>query len=312
MPVEKIPIVVVSGALGSGKSALIQALLAIKPWSASALIINEAGEVNIDHQLLGQVAYASENVTAGCVCCDGAASLIDRLQDLFWLHLTKKIPALRQVLIEASGVADPAQLHQTLTSDAFIRSRFAPPVMLKTVDALQLAGPVPPTGGLYQILTKTDLLSAEDRHALSQRLLHTTPPLAFLKPDFLRDLEQWGERWPEALPPLAPPPVNAAEADASHWPCLTIALQPQEARRLRDGDLEAVYARQGAALARLKAVLEDTAGHQRVIDIVHGRLYPSRGVTPSGAGPSANHVVVFGQRAALLAFQIDLRKRLSE
>src|SRR5690606_14273317 len=134
----------------------------------------------------------------------------------------------------------------------------------------------------------------------------------FSKPEFLHRLEQWGERWPEALPPLAPPPVNAAEADASHWPCLTMALQPQEARRLRDGDLEAVYARQGAALARLKAVLEDTAGHQRVIDIVHGRLYPSRGVTPSEAGPSANHVVVFGQRAALLAFQIDLRKRLSE
>ncbi len=311
MLLKKIPIVVVTGELGSGKSALIQALLAIKPWSASALIINEAGEVNIDHQLFGQVAYASENVTAGCVCCDGAASLIDRLQDLFWLQLTKKIRPLRQVLIEASGVADPAQLHQTLTSDAFIRSRFASPVLLKTVDALQLDR-LAPENGVYPILTKTDLLTAADHHVLSQRLLHATPPsLVLSKPDLLQTLEQLGERWPEALPPLAPPPINASEADTSHWPCLTISLSPPEARRLRDEDLEAVYARHGAALARLKAVLEDSAGHQRVVDIVHGRLYPSRIVPPSDAEPSTGHVVVFGQRAALLSFQIDLRKHLS-
>lgn len=320
MPIQKIPIVLVTGELGSGKTALINALLEIDPWPDSALIINEAGESSIDHQLFNTIAYASENIVDGCICCDGGGTLIERIQELFWLHLTKRTRPLRQLLIEASGLSDPSQLYQKIAGDALIRSRFTEPIVLKMVDAQHVIASEVSAAPYYHILAKTDLLEAEALDRLQSATQLLDPSTTFHKPDFLALLAQVGTQWWKRFLPLRAPGTASSKVLTAHLPSLTIPLSSDHARVLNDEDLYELYVPYQKELIRLKAILENKNGEKRVVDIVRSQLYPSR-VVPrpaeyasrtNQAGDARNFLVVFGERAALLRFLTDLRQWLSE
>ena len=98
-----IPVTVVTGFLGAGKSTLIQAWLSELPRESTAVIVNERGDVGIDGELLSAHVARLREITGGCVCCSTQAELVSALQEL-----SQSTPRPERLLIETSGAASPA------------------------------------------------------------------------------------------------------------------------------------------------------------------------------------------------------------
>jgi len=138
---NKIPVSVVTGFLGSGKTTLLNRMLSPEhadPAVArrTALLINEAGAVGIDHE---RVRHLSDNVMvleSGCLCCSVRGELVDALRELFLDALHKRVPPFSRVLIETSGLADPAAVMHTLKFDGFLRDRYTYAGCITVVDCI--------------------------------------------------------------------------------------------------------------------------------------------------------------------------------
>ena len=115
---------VITGFLGSGKTTLLRRLLAQEALGETALLINEFGEVGIDHLLVEEVAPDTVLLPSGCVCCSVRGDLKAALLTLHGRRSRGEIPAFRRVLLETTGLADPGPILATLTLDPQLRGRF--------------------------------------------------------------------------------------------------------------------------------------------------------------------------------------------
>lgn len=129
------PVTVLTGFLGSGKTTLLNRLVQ-SPWGAeTALVINELGAVAIDHAL---VRHASEDVVvldSGCVCCTVAGELVTTLRDLYFRRAKGEVPPFKRVVIETTGLADPAPILHTLIQMPLVVARYSLAGVVTTVDA---------------------------------------------------------------------------------------------------------------------------------------------------------------------------------
>lgn len=126
---------VLTGFLGSGKTTLLQRVLAGEDMGQTALLINEFGEVGIDHLLVQEIAPNTVLLPSGCVCCSVRGDLKQALIDLHDKRSRGEIPAFRRVLLETTGLADPAPILATLQRDPQLRGRFHLGLLLTVVDA---------------------------------------------------------------------------------------------------------------------------------------------------------------------------------
>ena len=111
-----IPVSVVTGFLGTGKTTLLRRVLRDPAWADSAVIVNEFGEVPLDHELLAASEEVLVNVSTGCLCCVVRSDLTATLLDLLRRRAAGTVPPYARVLIETSGLADPAPiLHALMT-----------------------------------------------------------------------------------------------------------------------------------------------------------------------------------------------------
>jgi len=120
----KIPVTVVTGFLGSGKTTLINQLLARPELANTAVIVNEYGEQGIDHEL---IRFSAEKVLLlenGCVCCALRGDLQQTLRDLFLARRGGEIGDFERVLLETTGLADPAPVLQTLLIDTMLLAHY--------------------------------------------------------------------------------------------------------------------------------------------------------------------------------------------
>ena len=137
-----IPVSLVTGYLGSGKTTLISRLLGHPGMGETAVIVNELGEVGIDHHLLRRVDERTVLLASGCLCCTLRGDLADELRDLLDRRQAGEIPAFRRVVVETTGLADPTPIVNTLLSEPMLRHQYELDGVVATIDAMHgLRGP---------------------------------------------------------------------------------------------------------------------------------------------------------------------------
>src|SRR4051812_9062583 len=102
----------------------------------TAVIVNELGEIGIDHHLLRRVDERTVLLPSGCLCCSLRGDLADELRDLLSRRTRGEIPPFRRVVVETTGLADPAPILATLLSEPVVRHHYEPERVVATVDAL--------------------------------------------------------------------------------------------------------------------------------------------------------------------------------
>jgi len=132
----KTPVTLVTGFLGSGKTTLISALLRHPRMGETAVIVNELGEVAIDHHLIRRVDERTVLLKSGCVCCSLRGDLADELRDLLSRRERGEIPPFRRVVVETTGLADPAPIVFTLLSEPVVKHHYELEGLVATVDAV--------------------------------------------------------------------------------------------------------------------------------------------------------------------------------
>jgi G3E family GTPase len=176
-----LPVTLLTGFLGSGKTTLLNQLLRTVPLTA--VVMNEFGEVALDHQLLAESRGPLALLSGGCVCCQVVGALAPTLKNLALGRADGTLPPFERVIIETTGIADPAPILDTLLNERWIAARLRMDGVVSTVDALlaeeqlqrheEARRQVAVADRL--VLTKTDLASAETRARLEARLKQLNP-----------------------------------------------------------------------------------------------------------------------------------------
>jgi G3E family GTPase len=187
MSVARIPVTILSGFLGSGKTTLLRHGLADSRGPGTAIVINEFGEEGLDDRLVRTVAGEAVLVAGGCACCAKRPDLVEALGGLLDEHQRGR-RALRRVIIETSGLADPAPIAFTLATDPMLRHHFVTAQIVVTVDAVngrsQLATHPESRKQVAVadelVVTKRDL-AGSDRARELVRELHELNPAATLR-----------------------------------------------------------------------------------------------------------------------------------
>lgn len=180
---RRIPVIVLTGFLGAGKTTLLNHLLACPEMARSAVLINEFGEVGVDHHLVEKVDETLVVLDSGCICCSVQGDLVKALKGLFQRALRREIGPIDRVVIETTGLADPAPVIHTLMQDAFIADRYRCDGVITAVDATHADGQLDTyPEALRQVamadrllITKCDLADFATRVTLADRLGSLNP-----------------------------------------------------------------------------------------------------------------------------------------
>lgn len=130
------PVNLLTGCLGSGKTTLLQRLLADPALADTAVLINEFGEVGLDHHLLERIDDTMVLLQSGCLCCTIRGELSDALRDLHVRRAQGAIPPFRRVVVESTGLADPFPILSTVHADPVLRHHFRLGNVITTIDAV--------------------------------------------------------------------------------------------------------------------------------------------------------------------------------
>lgn len=166
---------IITGFLGSGKTTLLNRLLQHSALSNSLVIINELGEVGIDHLLVSTPAENVRLLSSGCLCCELKGDLVDTLTDVSRKRASGEIPAFDRILIETTGLADPVPIVQTIVTDTDLSRLYRLDTVVGVVDAVH---------ALTQLATQDEV---RKQIAVSDVLLLSKTDLA--APDALPEVE---------------------------------------------------------------------------------------------------------------------------
>ena len=177
------PVNLLTGFLGSGKTTLLQRLLADPQLSDCAVLINEFGEVGLDHHLLERIDETMVLLQSGCVCCTIRGELSDAIKDLHERRARGEIPPFRRLVIESTGLADPFPILSTVHSDPVLRHHFRLGNVVATIDAVNAAHQLDAQEECAKqiavadrlVLTKTDIAEADAVDRLLERITAINP-----------------------------------------------------------------------------------------------------------------------------------------
>jgi G3E family GTPase len=191
-----VPVSVVTGFLGSGKTTFIQKVLRDPRFARTAVIVNEFGEIGLDHDVLASSSDALIRLSTGCLCCAVRSDLVETLLDLHHRRANGEVD-FERIIVETSGLADPVPILQCLMTDKVVAALFILDGVLTLVDAVH--GPA----------TMTTHIEARRQVAVADRILVTKTDVAAPSAALLGELR--------ALNPDAPHAFAVHGAAAIDW-----------------------------------------------------------------------------------------------
>jgi G3E family GTPase len=319
-PPPPIPLTLLTGFLGAGKTTLLNTLLRDPDLRDTAVLINEFGEIALDHLLVEKIDGDMMVLSSGCLCCNLRGDLITALEKLL-RNLDNGRASFKRVIVETTGLADPAPLLQTLMQHPYLVMRFRLDGVVTLVDAVNGSDTLDNHPEAVKqaavadriVLTKTDLLRTPDgaakRDALIARLRKLNPAAPILDaaagdatvsaltgcglydPDRkIPDVSRW----------LADEAIAAAHSHGHHHhhhdvnrhdervQAFTLATDRAIPAAMLDLFLELLRSTHGPNLLRMKAIvnIEETPDRPMVLHGVQHVLHPA---TQLDAWPDADH-----------------------
>ncbi len=298
MNASRIPVTLLTGFLGSGKTTLLRRLLRAEGGRNVAVLINELGEIGLDHLLVKAVTETAVVLQNGCICCTIRSDLRRGLRDLIDGRSRGDIPPFDRVVLETTGLADPLPIVQTIANDPMLSRQLRLANIVTTVDALHGADQLDShEESRHQaaiadrlVVTKTDLVAAERVGALRERLstLNATARLAdarlepclwdvLLGSDPFDETTRGGEtrRWLRCLPALDAGPSAQMSSHADDIRTFSMRIERPIDWTFFCVWLSALVYRHGAKILRIKGLLDVPDAHGPVVlDAVQRHIHP--------------------------------------
>jgi G3E family GTPase len=302
---NRIPLVLLTGFLGAGKTTMLNGLLATPEFSDTAVVINEAGDVGLDHMLVEQGADTVVMLEGGCLCCRTKGSLAPALANLLRRTRDENMSPFKRVVVETSGLSDPANVLEGLIADAFFNRNFAFAGIVTLVDVRAFAGTVDQyTEARMQIaladrllLTKADLVTSDATHVVQQALASINPHA--VQQIVLPDTATMKMFWPEVLdlPRALMKPANlVCSAEPVPIATASLAFRGTIEKDGLDAWLDHTINLFGPMLLRMKAMLdvEGMAG-PIVLHVVQGLLHSPDDLKAWPGNDPQNRIVLIGR-----------------
>lgn len=310
-----IPVHVLTGFLGSGKTTLLRSLLTHPDMGRTAVIVNEFGEIGIDHDLLATSDEQFVQLSNGCLCCRVRSDLVLTLSELARRRGPEGRIGFDRVVIETSGLADPVPIVASLMADAEVRSRFRLAGVVTTVDGVLGRATLAQYGESARqvgvadciVVTKADRRDAvADDVEAAVRQIRPGVPILRSRPGNLGPQEIFSLAQPSradsGLPAWLPWPANAVGIPgAMHTSGIGSASIVREAplhAATLPLFLSAMAEHYGPALLRLKGIAGISERPQEPV-VVHGvqHLYEAPTWLPAWPGAErSTRIVCIGRR----------------